>query len=147
MKRMTNRCARVIRTCAAALAVLGLARADAQVREDAAMLDVRMVEARTEPGPNDPRLNDIRGELQRNLPYGAFEMKERAAVSAVDGVAHMGAYTLRASGGAHACQVTIEHKGRVLVQTRLRLQPGKPAVLGGFANERGHRILFVILAR
>ncbi len=134
----------------AALAALGMSigsgPAAAQERGPT-MLDVRMVEARTEAGPADPRLNDIRGELKRNLPYGAFEMVERAALSSVDGVIHLGSYTLRASGGPDACQITIEHNGKTLVQTRLRLERGKPAVLGGFTNDRGHRILFVIVLR
>lgn len=130
-----------------ALAMSLAARPAAAQDRGGAMLDVRMVEARTEAGPADPRLNDIQGELKRNLPYGSFEMVERTALSSEDGVAHLGSYTIRASGGKDACQVTIERNGKILVQTRLRLERGKPAVLGGFANERGGRILFVIVLR
>ena len=146
MKRITLYRPSVMAALAALWISIGSGPAAAQERGPT-MLDVRMVEARTEAGPADPRLNDIRGELQRNLPYGSFEMVERAALSSVDGVIHLGGYTLRASGGPDACQITIEHNGKVLVQTRLRLERGKPAVLGGFANDRGHRILFVIILK
>lgn len=128
------------------LALLALLAAPA-AHAAGAMLDVRLIAARAEAGPRDPRIRDIQGALASNLPFPTFEMIERAAVSSENGVARFpGGFVFRARGGADACRIEIEQNGRSLLRTELKLQRGKPALLGGFPDTRG-RMIFAVLAR
>lgn len=111
------------------------------------MLEVRLIEARQEKGPKDARLADIQHMLENNLPFACFEMIERAALSSMDGITHLaGGFTIRARGGTDHCSITLEQNGKILLETQVRFQKGKPVILGGFPSPKG-KYLFVIQSR
>lgn len=42
------------------------------------------------------------------------------------------------------CTVAVDRRGKTLVSTRLRLEPGRPVILGGFPEDDGTTLILVI---
>ena len=110
-------------------------------------LSVRLVEAHNQSSQVAKELSDVSAMLQRMLPYTGFRLLDSSTASLPQGAAaSMGAYTVKTSGPANACTVTI-HKGKKqLLRTQVSLKGDTPLVVGGFPANGGKH-LFVLKLR
>jgi len=144
--RPTSR-ARRSRTALAAAALLALGAGVAAAGE---RLSIRLVEARQgEREELAPQLRDVARLLRDNLPYAAYELLDSRTVSlpAKGAVPMAHEFTLYCYGMEDQLSLTLDHGGRVVLQTQIALREGRPFILGGFPGPRGGRILLVVLVQ
>lgn len=132
----------------AALLCVWLVGAAARPAAGATLL-LRAVTASSGSAEMDPALRDVEPLLKRHLQYTQFRLAGSAAVPLpADGAAvKLGADVVaRCRGDLDRLVLTIEQRGRVVVQTQVGLRRGVPLVFSGLAGREG-TTLIVIVAR
>lgn len=117
--------------------------------EAGAPLSVRLVEAANDREEVSPALRDVVPMLRSNLPFRRFTLLDQATVklpSTGQQAGLAGGFLLNVQGSQDRLSVTLERHGKVLIQTVLSLQNGKPFVLGGFPQGAG-KLLLVLVVR
>ncbi len=132
----------------AGLAALWLVGSAARPAAGATLL-LRAVTASSGPAEVDGALRDVEPLLRRHLQYSQFRLAGSASISLpADGAAvNVGADVVaRCHGDLDRLVLTIEQRGRVVVQTQVGLRRGVPLVFSGLASREG-TTLIVIIAR
>lgn len=90
-------------------------------------------------------LNDVKSLLQSNLPFNTYKLIGSNAVKLpADQTANLGqGYSISCKGNQQSLAVKILFKNKVKLNSTVRLQPGKPLIIGGFSSGKG-KILFVM---
>ncbi|MCX7819093.1 MAG: hypothetical protein N2652_07805 [Kiritimatiellae bacterium] len=137
-----ERCAVAWRTFACTILVVAQTAAGAT-------LTLRAVAASSGPPEVDAALRDVEPLLKRNLPFTRFRLVGSAAIPlpANNATANVGGeIEARCSGDMERLSLTIQQRGRVVVQTQVGLRRGAPLVFSGLAGRDG-TTLVVIVAR
>jgi len=115
----------------------------------AARLDIRLVAADDSGKSNDPRLADLLPLLGGNLKFSSFALIARKNVSLqpADGISLGKGYSLALSDVAgDSVRIQVTHGRTKLLETKLRLRPGRPVLVGGFPDD-GKTLIIVITMR
>ena len=132
----------------AAVMLMTVTRADAQGRR-APVLLLRLIEA-SEQGETaqDDALADVLPVLKRNLGFDAYRLlsARKQPLTGNFSLVLADGYRLSATevDGAEMTLKLARERERIL-ETRLRLRPGRPVILGGFPYENHNRKLIIIL--
>ena len=110
------------------------------------VLSVRLVETSKTVEESSPGLEDVVEVLSRNLPFNSFTLLGNHAMELpARQTFRMRGFTVRCYGRQEELMVAIMRRDKVLISTLIRLQDGKPVILGGFPSEKGRRV-FVFVA-
>lgn len=112
-------------------------------------LSVRAIAASAGPPSIDAALKDLEPMLRRHLNFSRFQLMGRATVPLPAQGAPVrvaGDTVVRCTGGAERLSLTIEQRGRVVVQTQVLLRPGAPLVFSGL-SEKGGTLLIAVQMR
>ncbi|MDP6524620.1 MAG: hypothetical protein QGI24_09410 [Kiritimatiellia bacterium] len=130
--------------------VLLLLATQVEARPRQGGLNIRLVEAYNEGSASSQgaALRDIESMLRRNLPYRNFRLVSSGSLSVpANGMVKLDRdVTVRCSGTLNNMSVVLERKRKMALQTRVRLSPGRPFIVGGFPSERG-KLLVVLVVR
>jgi hypothetical protein len=118
----------------------------------AANVEIRMVEASTEPAAEGKpatfpaELRDVQPLLSGNFAFNRYRLLGRTRIALpADGRATPlpEGFSLTAEGGQDNLQLAVSRRDAILLRTTVRLAPGRPVIVGGF-NDGPRRILFVL---
>mgnify|MGYP000457007380 CR=1 FL=1 len=106
---------------------------------------LRLVAGVNEGAGVDPGLGDVAGLLQNNLRFGRYSLiATRSLPLPANGAVPLGeGLVAHCVGDQGNLSVTLKMHGRVVVQSAVKLHPGRPLVLGGVPA--GTRTLIVVV--
>ena len=111
-------------------------------------LQVHMVQA-TNSGVAkiDSGLKSFEKLLKSNLPFKRFTLVDTKTVSLPAGKPiPLKDYTLTCKGAASNLSISLSHKGRKVVNSNVKIEQGKPLIVGGFpdASDKNARVLLIL---
>ena len=96
----------------------------------------------------DDRLKAFENLLQKsNLAFKRFQLVDVKSVKLPSNSSViMQGYELSASGSAGDLKLNLAHKGRQVMNSTVKIEPGKPLIVGGFpdAADKDARILLIL---
>lgn len=121
-------------------AMAGAAHAQTTIR-------VRLLEADNSAMPSTPELQDVLPLLRENLRFQSYRLLASRDAAATAGTRVALAHDLNLTvteSNTERQSVQVHHLDRLLLETKLRLTPGKPIILGGFPSRDGGSLIIVI---
>lgn len=110
-------------------------------------VSVRLVEASNAKGQSSAGLRDVVGILKNNLRYSRYVLLASGTMRLPKGGTQgLGGYVVTCSGSSASLTITVKRGKKALINTQVRLVPGRPLILGGFPASGGKRV-FVFTAR
>lgn len=137
-----------------AAALLWLVPQASATADEAARLEVILVQAGTGPGGVDRALQPYAATLQRLFRFDQYrQVKRQTARMEVPGKARVGlaegqtlqVETLPGLGSGLRADIEWKRGGQQLLHTRIQLKPGSPTVLGGPRSGEGTWLLILEL--
>lgn len=135
-----------VRVAACGLAA-GILTAAAQPATGATLL-VRTVTASSGPADVDAALRDVEPLLKRHLQFTQFRLAGSASIRLPADRASVKLspdIVARCSGDLDRLVLTIEQRGKVVVQTQVGLRRGVPLVFSGLGGREGTTLIVVVL--